>query len=232
MSAVLMTSCKMSAFKNGIKGNGKAVTKEVKIEDYNSINLGGKFDLVYEQKVNEDAYLRFEIDENLQEYASATVKDGKLTIKSAQEINPKHYKVYTNSTALSQLSTSGMNNVELRDSINSENLDISGSGMGDIQAMNLNCRNLNVHTSGIVNITLGGETINTKMSVSGKGSISAYDLKSQNANCSVSGIGSIKVYASETLSAQVSGIGKIHYKGNPKEKNLSKSGIGGISAKE
>lgn len=232
MSAIIMTSCKMSAFKNGIKGNGKVVSKEVKIEDYNSINLGGKFDLVYEQKVNEEAYLRFEIDENLQEYASATVKDGKLTIKSTQEINPKHYKVYTNSTALSELSTSGMNNVELRDSINSENLDIYGSGMGDIQAMNLNCTNLNVHTSGMVDITLGGETVNTTMSVSGKGSINAYNLKSQNANCSVSGIGSIKLYASEMLSAKVSGIGKINYKGNPKETNLSKSGIGGISAKE
>ena len=84
MSVVIMTSCKMSSFKNGVKGNGQSVSSEIKIDDYNSIEIGGKFDLVYEQKINQAPYLRIEIDENLQEYESITVTDGKLTIHTTQ----------------------------------------------------------------------------------------------------------------------------------------------------
>ena len=86
--------------------------------------------------------------------------------------------------------------------------------------------------SGVADITLGGETTNSDMSVSGKANINAYELKSKNANCSVSGMGYIDLYASERLSAHVSGIGKINYKGNPIDKELSTSGIGSIKAKE
>lgn len=232
MSVVIMTSCKMSSFKNGVKGNGQSVSSEIKIDDYNSIEIGGKFDLVYEQKANQAPYLRIEIDENLQEYVSVTVTDGKLTIHTTQEINPKHYNIYTNSTALSDLSVSGINNIELKDSINTESLRISASGMGDIHAQNLHCQNLDINISGLANITLAGEATNTKIDVSGKANVKAYDLKSKNAECAVSGMGNINIYASETLSAEASGMGDINYKGSPKETNLSKSGMAGISAKD
>lgn len=229
---VIMTSCKMSRFQNGIKGNGKKVSQEIKIDDYNSINIEGKFDLVYEQEADKNPYLRIEIDENLQEYVSTTVKDSTLTINTTQEINPKHYKIYTNSTNLSDLSLSGINKVELKDSITSENLRISASGIGDIKAKHLLCQNLDIHISGLAHIVLGGESTNVKLDVSGKGGINAYDLKSQNADCSASGMGSISVYSSETLAAHASGMGKVNYKGNPREKELSESGMGSIKAKE
>lgn len=232
MSVAIMTSCKISTFKKGIKGNGNMVSKEITIEDYNSINIQDQFDVVYTQKANEKPYLLIEIDENLAVYVSATVENNKLIIKSTQEINPKHYKIYTNSASLSGISASGVNNVELKDSIFSEHLHLSGSGVGHIDAKNLHCQNLNINMSGVSNITLGGEANNVNMSVSGKANIDAYELKSQNADCFVSGMGDINVYASETLSAHVSGMGKINYKGNPKEKNLSTSGIGSIKAKE
>ncbi len=232
MSVIVMTSCKMSAFKNGVKGNGNMVSKEIAIDDYNSISVSDKFDIVYTQKVDEKPYLRIEIDENLVNYVSTTVENSKLTIESTSEINPKHYKIYTNSTSLSELSVGGINDIELKDSIYSENLQISGSGAGHITAKNLHCKNININMSGIADITLGGEASNLNMSVSGKANINAYELKSENADCSVSGMGYVDIYASQVLSAHVSGVGKINYKGNPKEKNLSTSGIGSIKAKE
>lgn len=232
MSIVVMTSCKMSAFKSGIKGNGKMISEEITIDDYSSISVSNQFDIVYTQKTDEKPYLRIEVDENLIDYISATVENNKLTIKSTSEINPKYYTIFTNSTSLYKLSSSGISNIELKDSIHSENLEISGSGVGNITAGNLYCENLKINMSGVADITLGGETTNSDMSVSGKANINAYELKSKNANCSVSGMGYIDLYASERLSAHVSGIGKINYKGNPKDKELSTSGIGSIKAKE
>lgn len=232
MSVAIMTSCKMSTFKKGVKGNGSMVSKEITIDDYNSIDVQDQFDIIYTQKANEKPYLLIEVDENLVDYVLATVENNKLTIKSSKEINPKHYKIYTNSTSLSEVSASGMNNIELKDSIFSENLRISGSGAGRINGKNIYCQNLSIDMSGVADITLGGEASNVSMSVSGKANINAYELKAKNADCSVSGMGDIDVYASETLSAQVSGVGKVNYKGNPKEKNISTSGIGSIKAKE
>lgn len=232
MSVAIMTSCKMSSFKKGIKGNGNMVSKEIVIDDYNNITIQDQFDIVYTQKTDEKPYFLVEIDENLADYVSATVENNKLTIKSTQEINPKHYKIYTNSTSLTGISASGMNNIELKDSIHSDNLSISGSGAGHINAKNLHCQNLSINMSGVSDITLGGEVSNLNIAVSGKANIDAYELKSLNADCSVSGMGDINIYASEVLSAQVSGVGKINYKGNPKEKNISTSGMGSINAKD
>lgn len=232
MSIAILTSCKISTFKKGIKGNDNMVSKEIAIDDYKSIDVQDMFDVVYTQKGNEKPYLRIEIDENLINYVSVIVENDKLTIKETQEINPKHYTIYTNSTSLSEISASGANNIELKDSINSESLRITSSGVGHIDAKNLHCQNLSIEMSGVADISLAGETTNAQMSVSGKANINAYDLKSQNADCSVSGMGYINVYASEVLSARVSGIGKIRYKGHPKQKNTSTSGIGSIKAKD
>lgn len=228
---VALSSC-TTTFQNGIKGNGKMVTKEITIDDYNNISIGGQFDLVYTIQPNEKPYLRIEIDENLAEYVSIAVRDSILDIKTSTEINPKYYKIYTNSTSLAAISAGGVSNIELKDSIYSENLLISISGVGKIVANNLHCINLDASTSGLADIILEGEAINANMSVSGKGDIEAYNMKIQNADCNVSGIGSINVYASERLSAHVSGIGKIRYKGNPKEKNTSSSGIGSVKEKK
>lgn len=230
MSALVMTSCNISTFKSGIKGNGNMISKEIAIEDYNSISLGEIFDLVYTQDTNKNPYLRVEIDENLIDYVSITVNNNRLEVGISQDINPKHHKIYTNSTSLSEISSSGINNIELKDSIFSEDLRISGSGVGHIIGQNLHCQNINISMSGIADITLAGEVQNANMSVSGKGNINAYELKAQNADCSVSGMGHIEVYASKLLSAHVSGVGKIIYKGDPIEKKLSTSGIGSIKS--
>lgn len=232
ISAALMTSCKVSTFKDGIKGNGNMLAKEIAIDDYNGIVVQDMFDIVYTQKADKKPYLLLEIDENLIDDVSVRVEDGKLTIKETQKINPKHYKIYTNSTSLSEISASGINNIVLKDSIYSENLRITSSGVGLIDAQNLHCSNLSVDMSGVADINLAGETSNSQMSVSGKANINAYELKAKNADCSISGMGHIHVYASEKLAARVSGIGKIRYKGEPKEKNVSKSGIGSIKAKK
>lgn len=232
LSVAIMTSCKISTFKEGIKGNGNMLSKEIPIDDYNNIVVQDMFDIVYTQKADQKPYLRIEIDENLINNVSVIVENNKLTIKETQKINPKYYKIYTNSTALSEISARGINNIELNDSIDSENLHITSSGVGHIKAQNLHCQNLDINMSGIADITLAGEASNAEMSVSGKANINAYELKSKNADCSVSGMGHINVYASEALSARVSGIGKIRYKGHPKEKNISTSGIGSVKAKD
>jgi len=55
-------------------------------------------------------------------------------------------------------------------------------------------------------------------------------LIAQDANVSFQGIGSVQVYASGKLEANVSGMGELSYYGRPKTVNKTVSGIGSVQA--
>jgi len=80
------------------------------------------------------------------------------------------------------------------------------------------------------NITLGGTADNVDISSEGVGNVHADGLKAKRAVVSSEGVGNVSCHATEYLKVSSQGIGNVHYLGNPKEKDLSKDGIGKIKA--
>ena len=91
--------------------------------------------------------------------------------------------------------------------------------MPELKSITLNgAGNFKVNTGG------GSELV---FSLSGKGNIDAQDYQVQNASITHSGVGNARIWATNTLKGNLSGVGNILYKGSPKI-NVKRTGVGNI----
>jgi hypothetical protein len=86
--------------------------------------------------------------------------------------------------------------------------------------------------SGAGSVKVDGNVHSLTLDVSGVGSIDAQRLVAQTAHASVSGVGSVKVYASDSLVADLSGVGSVTYFGHPRNVTKHSSGVGSVSASD
>ena len=216
---------------SSIKGNGKIISKTIDIEDYSKIEVSSAANLVYEQKPDAPAYLRVEIDQNLEEYIILKITGGKLIVSSKANINTKNYKIYTNSKTLAEVKVSGASNIKLKEKITSKNLSIGCSGASNLNAENLQCDKIDLDCSGASNILLGGTVKIFKIDISGASNLKAEQLQAENINIDCSGASKSKIFATNELKADASGSSNVKYKGTPKVINKTVSGSSKISGK-
>ena len=88
--------------------------------------------------------------------------------------------------------------------------------------------NVTLKGAGNINI-LDGKTSDFEIVLSGTGNIDAQNYKTKNAVVNLSGAGDIKLWATNSLTGKLSGVGNIYYKGNPSVKGVNITGIGNVS---
>lgn len=237
---ILLSSCSFSSMVassardgnvKGIKGDGKIVSRELSLDDYTSISATGIGDIVYEQNPDAAPYLRYEIDENLVEYLDYKVEKGVLKLRNEKSISTKLHKIYTNSRSLASIDLTGVSNITLKGNVSGDKLTLDVSGVGSVTSDNLLFNSIKVDDSGVGGAVLKGTVDKLNVSLSGVGNVNTYDLIAKDVKCDVSGVGSASVYASESLSASLGGVGNINYKGSPSKIDKSSGGIGKIRAK-
>jgi len=103
------------------------------------------------------------------------------------------------------------------------------SGSGNIDVSGLVGDSLLVDLPGSGNITVTGTAESVNVSLPGSGNIYCDGLKTKSATVTLNGSGNIKVYASQSLDANLRGSGEIRYDGNPAQVNKSITGSGGIT---
>ncbi|GHU70199.1 DUF2807 domain-containing protein [Clostridia bacterium] len=85
-----------------------------------------------------------------------------------------------------------------------------------------------IDMEGAGSITLGdGSADNLAVKLSGVGSIDATRYQIKNASVNLEGVGTLKVWATESLSGKLSGVGQLVYKGSP-TLNVDHEGLGNI----
>jgi hypothetical protein len=89
-------------------------------------------------------------------------------------------------------------------------------------------KKVNLAGAGNINLDSGSGQVFEALN-GGAGNIYAEKYQAQNVTVIHSGIGTIKIWASDTLTVKLSGIGNIFYKGDPK-KEITKTGIGVIKS--
>lgn len=134
----------------------------------------------------------------------------------------------------------GSGNVSLGD-VNAERLDIESRGSGNLKinevlvastdmeiagsgsvvVNRMQSADLKVELVGSGNLLVDGQAQNADFSVRGSGDIKAVDLEVQSVSCDIRGSGNIKCNAVKTLKSQVTGSGKVGYKGNPEVFDLN-----------
>ena len=215
-----------------IKGNGKVVTVERSVGDYEAIAVAGWFDV--ELVKGREGEISLKGEENLLEYITTEVKNGKLTIKVKKGYNlqSSNWKggifITVPFESVNSVSLSGSGDIVGKDVLQADNFSASMSGSGDI-SLAIDADELKTVISGSGDIELSGKARDFKVTVSGSGDVMAFDLMADHVNANVSGSADIKVTANESLIARVSGSGDIRYKGNPEKVDSKASGSGDIN---
>ncbi|MCC8133549.1 MAG: DUF2807 domain-containing protein [Tannerellaceae bacterium] len=219
-----------------IRGNGTLTTKEKEITDYNRIRIDGVFDILYEQSEN-TPYLEVTVDENLQPYVYAEVKDRILTIgfKGIKVDHFTKFLIKTNSRWLKEARISGNANfmlespltgdefviksnanslIQLKHPVTLGKLDLNVFGSANIVVDKLEVEKLECSISGSGSITLKeGQALQGSYSITSSGDIHAFGVAVPDLSCKVTGSGTAEVHATDNLKATLMGNGHIRYKG-------------------
>lgn len=167
---------------------------------------------------------------NDNEYNTANVvskvEGGVLIVSFAEGKRPSG-DIQISCQNLERLDISGSGEIETEGMLNAKNFTINKSGSGELD-LKLNSNVIVANLSGSGEVELEGAAKNLTVNKSGSGTFKSYQLMSNKVKANVSGAGTVKVYASDTLIANASGIGDILYVGKPKTVEVNISGAGTV----
>ncbi|MDD4114383.1 MAG: DUF2807 domain-containing protein, partial [Massilibacteroides sp.] len=249
---LILTLCLLVVFVTKaatIKGNGNTTTQEFKIDNYESIEVGGNIStenklfgfkkqdskkIKYSQQSGTST-LKITLDENLFPYLDIRSSNGTLFIrtKNRNKIVPTQLLILTSSDKLRKVSISGALDFIIDSPLHSDELNISVSGAGDIimeKQAELGIVRFSISGAGDAK---AGNLICKEFEgkISGVGD---FDLKGKadKARFSVSGAGDVNAYLFHVKNAtvSVSGAGDVEVY-TSETLDASVSGIGDISYK-
>ncbi len=195
---------------HGIPGSGVVKDEAREVAEFTGVALAGIGKV--EITVGQPKSVTVSVDDNLLEYVETKVDNGILKINTSQSIAPRAGLMLTITTpSLSSAMVSGVGNISVHDATGDE-LSITVSGVGDIVA--------------------DGTVKSLEVRLSGVGGANLTDLKADHVKVTVTGTGSAEVFASESVDAQVSGVGSIELHGNPPNVKKSASGIGKVTIRQ
>ncbi|MDR0863615.1 MAG: DUF2807 domain-containing protein [Candidatus Symbiothrix sp.] len=225
----LLHSCLSGNFKE-IKGNYTIVNEKIAIDDYEGIILGVPAEVIYQQISQAEPFLQVLVDENILPRLKISVEDHCLVISQNTDsmLRPTQFKIYTNSRSLCKVEIAGTGNILMEKEVNSQDMDILISGVGNVKTDSLYCEILKVKITGAGDAEINGAATNATFSIDGTGSIKAFGYLVQDLNCSINGAGDVEAYVSKNLNANVSGVGNLRYKGNPETVVTNINGVGDI----
>ena len=109
---------------------------------------------------------------------------------------------------------------------------IKMQGTGNAKLKDNDIRDLNIVINGKSNLEVDGKAEKLTAFVDGIGSLKAFGLEAENADIKLNGIGTVEANVEDKLSAEVNGIGKIIYRGNPSLEKTELNGLGQIKKYE
>ncbi|MDF1546424.1 MAG: DUF2807 domain-containing protein [Bacteroidales bacterium] len=211
------------------KGDGSIITEKRTVTEFDELDIGGQAVVFLEQ--GSPASVSIKIDSNLMEHIKTEVSGMKLKIKEdkcLEEIT--EFEVYITTANISKLYIDGAVKIKGENTIRGEKLYIKNESSGEV-TLNLEVDDLETVTKGSGLLKLMGRVLNFDIEVEAAGSVDAFGLLAKDVDADVSGAGTCKINVSEEFDGNVSGSGKIYYKGNPKKVQTDASGSGTIQAK-
>ncbi len=179
---------------------------------FSGIEIVYKADVVIEQ--GDDDGIRVEADDNVIDHIIVDVVDDTLVIDVEDGYESAFCDVIVNVHIYNP---------------DFEKMAVTGSG-SIISESELTLQNLVGEITGSGSIELEGSVDTLEATITGSGDIKVSNLIAQTAAADISGAGDIVLHVEEFLNAAISGVGNIHYSGNPGEVVKSITGIGEIAA--
>lgn len=230
LSAMIIFQACQFAGGEVIKGDGQVVSKSHTIKSFNTIDLYGAYNVTLAKGT--ESSISLDTDENLHDLVYVESDGGVLKISSQREsvLRPSRMDLHiVYADRLEKISVSGACKLSANEKLITEKLHLNLSGASDLH-LELEVESMLTSVSGAGNIHLRGMATSHHIELSGASNLRAEALITKITNVSLSGAGSAQVYATERLDASLSGVGKIEYGGDPKEKFINTSGLGSIKS--
>ncbi|MDH6307883.1 hypothetical protein M2451_000332 [Dysgonomonas sp. PFB1-18] len=231
LGVIALTAMLYSCDPEAVRGNKKVKEYEVDIKDYNSFAFqmrGSKMaKIIYQQRPDATPYLRIVTDENIYDLLDIVSDSSGLSIKDNVKITPSRMEIYTNSSDLRKMVIVSYAKVLLKGKLETPELLLESYGMGDITNDSIICDRLEAKIFGMADVILTGKVNKFDAYIAGKSKIDAFALHADSVSCTGEGMGNFRVYADKYLKANISGMGKVNYKGNAKVEQ-EVSGLGGV----
>jgi hypothetical protein len=143
---------------------------------------------------------------------------------NALHIDGKPSSIYITIPELTGIVISGNGEVRTASAFQGESLKLEISGSGKI-LMPVEVTSLVLEISGMGKLHLSGSAQHMKLSIMGNGTVDAQDLRLTDADADISGVGKMSIDVTENLNMNISGVGKIYYKSEPKNITRQVSGV-------
>ncbi len=195
--------------KDTIEGSGDMETRELNLKEFDKIDVGSAFDL--EITLGDEQKVLMTIDDNLWDNLEAEVHGSTLEIGWDRNCDPDGDCTVV--IVVRKLKA----------------MDIHGAAEVEIEGYRGDSFTFDV--SGAAELEMDGEVDNLEIHISGAAEIDTRELMAKSVKVTVSGAAEAKVYASESFEGRVSGVGSIHYWGDPEHQKTKVSGMGNIKRK-
>ncbi|WP_177763418.1 GIN domain-containing protein [Flavobacterium sp. I3-2] len=150
-------------------------------------------------------------------------KNKTFTLKDNTQIIAK-----VNAENITKFSIAGAGYIKSSITQKSDKIETEIKGAGNLDLI-INNNSVINKIEGLGNVSLKGRTNISETNIEGAGNLDAFDLETNTTIVSIDGVGNADVNVSENLTASISGVGNLTYKGNPKEIVKKKSGLGSIN---
>jgi len=208
----------------GIKGSGPIKTETRSARDFHAVELDLSGDV--ELRVAEQFSVEVQAQENLLHLLKTEVDGGRLKIYFSENVSrSEDIKIRISGPSFDGLSVAGSGKITVQTPIQSERMNASIAGSGDLIIQQATFGALDCNISGSGSMELGGTANATQVTISGSGDVQAKQLSSNEMRARIAGSGSVTAHVVQVLKADIAGSGDIFYSGDPSvESNIAGSG--------
>ena len=202
-------------------------SKTYDIGDFTELFLEGAFKVYLIQ--GDETSLKVEAsDPAAFDYLDVTNRNGCLHLHVDREpFDFSRVSLFITFKTLERLEIEGGVKMKTRGYLDLNDLYVSLEGGAKIE-LQTKARDISIETEGGVMFELDGVARSLDVKVSGAGHIDAGELECKDVSFKIDGVGTGRVFATETLYAEINGVGKIRYLGNP-EVTENIEGLGSVS---
>lgn len=201
-------------------------SKTYEISNFSELFLEGAFK-VYLIQGNESKVEVQTSNPDAFDYLNVTDRNGLLHVHVDREpFDFSRVSVFITFKNLEQLKIEGGIKLRTRGYVELNNLFVGVEGGANIE-LQTKANDISIESEGGVMFELDGVAQSLDVQLSGAGHIDAGELECKEVSFKIEGVGTGRVFATETLYAQINGVGKIRYLGNP-EVTENIDGLGSV----
>lgn len=221
---IILIGLTLNIWAETLIGSGNIVVDERGLPSFKYIIIQGGINLILKHDVNQ--YLSVETDDNLLEQVKTRVENDTLYIDAGGTVNfSTEPTVYISSDNLGYCEIIGSAEVSSENQLSFPQITFNICGSANVK-VDVNVQQISTDISGSASVTYTGQANLQHITIQGSAEVNSVDLVTSITHCDIKGSGHCLVQVSDSLYANISGVGKIDYRGNPViVKNLSLTGI-------